>query len=90
MKMVKTRKHVVYPLVYLLLKMTLILPIAIASVERAFSAMTYVKNKLRNRMGDEFLCDCLIAFIEKDVLDTLSNECILEYFQNTKTRRGSL
>ncbi|CAN1853322.1 hypothetical protein LINPERHAP1_LOCUS40989 [Linum perenne] len=36
------------------------------------------------------LCDCLISFIEKDVLDTLSNECILEYFQNMKTRRGSL
>ncbi|CAN1248213.1 Zinc finger MYM-type protein 1 [Linum perenne] len=90
MKMVKTKKHLVYPLVYLLLKMALILPVATASVERAFSAMTYVKNKLRNRMGDEFLCDCLISFIEKDVLDTLSNECILEYFQNMKTRRGSL
>ncbi|CAN1121598.1 Zinc finger MYM-type protein 1 [Linum perenne] len=90
MKMVKTKKHLVYPLVYLLLKMALILPVATASVERAFSAMTYVKNKLRNWMGDEFLCDCLISFIEKDVLDTLSNECILEYFQNMKTRRGSL
>ncbi|CAN1160121.1 hypothetical protein LINPERPRIM_LOCUS21883 [Linum perenne] len=31
--------------------------------------MTYVKNKLRNRMSDKFLCNCLIAFIEIDVLE---------------------
>ncbi|CAN0876625.1 hypothetical protein LINGRAHAP2_LOCUS11419, partial [Linum grandiflorum] len=45
--MVETNKHKLYPYVYLLLKLTLILPVATASVERAFSSMKYVKNDLR-------------------------------------------
>ncbi|XP_019189422.1 PREDICTED: zinc finger MYM-type protein 1-like [Ipomoea nil] len=42
-KMVETRRHLDYTFVYLLLKLSLILPVATASVERAFSAM-----KLKN------------------------------------------
>ena len=52
-KMVETRKDIVYPLVYLLLKLALTLPVATASVERAFSAISIVKNRLHNRMADE-------------------------------------
>ena len=51
-KLVKTKKHIFYPLVYLLVKLALILPVSTASVERAFSAMKIVKNHLRNRMRD--------------------------------------
>ncbi|XP_038685751.1 uncharacterized protein LOC119985532 [Tripterygium wilfordii] len=58
-KMVETGRNKVYPLVYLLLTMALILPVAIASVERAFSAMNIIKNRLRNRMNDEWLNDSL-------------------------------
>ncbi|KAK9667960.1 hypothetical protein RND81_13G023900 [Saponaria officinalis] len=43
--LVETNKHVSYRLVYLLLKLVLILPMATASVERVFSSMTFVKNK---------------------------------------------
>ncbi|KAM4068423.1 hypothetical protein ACB094_12G010600 [Castanea mollissima] len=52
-KLVSTRKHETYPLVYLLVKLALTLPVAIATVERVFSAMKYIKNELRNRMGDQ-------------------------------------
>jgi hypothetical protein len=38
-KLVKTNRHNVYDLVYLLLKLVLILPVATTSVERAFSMM---------------------------------------------------
>ncbi|XP_037410385.1 uncharacterized protein LOC119273263 [Triticum dicoccoides] len=37
--MVETNKHITFPLVYHLLKLVLILPVATASVERCFSAM---------------------------------------------------
>ena len=47
-KLVSTRKHETYPLVYLLVKLALTLPIATATVERSFSAMKYIKNELRN------------------------------------------
>jgi hypothetical protein len=65
-KFVETNRHNVYDLVYLLLKLVLILPVATASVERAFS-MNFVKNRLRNRMNDGLLDDCLVTFIERDV-----------------------
>ncbi|CAN1244625.1 Zinc finger MYM-type protein 1 [Linum perenne] len=89
-KMVETEKHNVYPLVYLLIKLTLILPVATASVERAFSAMSYIKNKLRNRMGDQWLIDTLVVYIERDMADRLNTECVIQHFQNMKSRRGSL
>ena len=51
-KLVKIGKHEIYPLVYLLVKLVLILPVATAIVERSFSVMKYIKNELRNRMED--------------------------------------
>ena len=45
-KLVETKKHIMYPLVYLLVKLALILPVSIASVERAFTALKIVKNRL--------------------------------------------
>ncbi|XP_021855585.2 uncharacterized protein [Spinacia oleracea] len=52
MKLVETEKHQVYQRFYLLIKLVLILPVATTSVERAFSSMKIVKNRLRNSMGD--------------------------------------
>ncbi|XP_075665843.1 uncharacterized protein LOC142635588 [Castanea sativa] len=52
-KLVNTRKYEAYPLIYLLVKLVLTLPVATATVERSFSAMKYIKNELRNRMGDQ-------------------------------------
>ncbi|XP_068341596.1 uncharacterized protein [Pyrus communis] len=50
-KLVETKRDRQYPLVYLLVKLALILPVATASVEKAFSVMKIVKNPHRNRMG---------------------------------------
>ena len=46
--MVETNKDVIYPLVYLLVKLVLTLPVATTTVERSFSDMKYIKNELRN------------------------------------------
>ncbi|XP_062119540.1 uncharacterized protein LOC133834024 [Humulus lupulus] len=51
-KLVEAQKDKVYPLVYLLIKLALTLPLATALVERAFSAMNIVKNQMRNKMRD--------------------------------------
>jgi hypothetical protein len=66
-KLVQINRHNIYDLVYLLLKLVLILPVVTASVERAFSMMIFVKNRLRNRMNDGLLDDYLITFIERDI-----------------------
>ncbi|XP_070035536.1 uncharacterized protein [Nicotiana tomentosiformis] len=46
-----------YSYVYLLVKLTLILPVATATVERAFSSMKQIKNEERNSMGEKYLND---------------------------------
>ena len=62
-KMVETKKHLIDPLVYLLVTLTLILPIATATVERAFFAMNIVKNRLCDRMGNQWMTNNLIVYI---------------------------
>ncbi|KAK2652092.1 hypothetical protein Ddye_011948 [Dipteronia dyeriana] len=49
--MVANKKDKLFPLVYLLLTLALILLVATATVERSFSAMKIIKTRLRNRMG---------------------------------------
>ncbi|XP_028062659.1 zinc finger MYM-type protein 1-like [Camellia sinensis] len=89
-KMIETGRDKVYPLVYLLLTLALILPVATVTVERVFSAMNIVKNRLRNRIGDEWMNDSLIVYIERDIFDGIDNDTIMERFQKMKTRRGQL
>ncbi|XP_071924022.1 uncharacterized protein [Coffea arabica] len=60
-QMVKTGKNTVFPFVYRLIQLALVLPVATASVERVFSAMNIVKTDLRNKMGDEWMNDCLVV-----------------------------
>lgn len=85
--LVATRKHKVYPLVYLLITLALVLPVATATVERAFSAMNIIKNRLRNRMGDEWLSDSMVVYIERDVFEDIDNDKIMENFQSMRTRK---
>ena len=50
-RMIETKKDVVYPLVYHLLKLSLILPVATATVERSFSAMKIIKKYIAEPNG---------------------------------------
>ncbi|KAL5557311.1 hypothetical protein UlMin_039547 [Ulmus minor] len=88
--MVASRKILVYPLVYRLLTLALILPVATATVERVFSTMSIVKNRLRNQIGDQWMNDSLIVYIEKEIASYIDNEVIMHRFQNMKTRRGQI
>ncbi|XP_052146816.1 uncharacterized protein LOC127765887 isoform X3 [Oryza glaberrima] len=88
--LVATKKHTAYELVYKLLKLVLILPVATASVERVFSSMNYVKNKLRNRMGEQYLNDCLVTFLERDLFVQVTNDDIISRFQAMATRKVKL
>ncbi|KAL4644323.1 hypothetical protein ACB092_02G157200 [Castanea dentata] len=89
-KLASTSKHETYPLVYLLVKLALTFPVATATVEISFSSMKYIKNELRNRMGDQWMNDYLVVYIEKNVACSIDNETIMQRFQNMKTRRRQL
>ncbi|XP_024195986.1 zinc finger MYM-type protein 1-like [Rosa chinensis] len=89
-KLVEAGKHKTYPFVYLLITLALVLPVTTATVERAFSAMNIIKNRLRNRMGDQWLNDSLTVYLEKDIFNVIDNELIIQRFQNMAPRRGQL
>ena len=59
----------------------MILPLATASVERVFSSMSYVKNKLRNKMGDEYLNNCLVTFVDREFFNQVKDEDVIDLFQ---------
>ena len=86
-KMVDTRKHICYPLVYRLLKLVLVLPVATATVERCFSAMKIVKTYLRNRLSDDALKHNVIYYVEKGELRKVTNEAVIDRFEILKDRR---
>ena len=83
-------QHRSYPLVYKLLKLALILPVATASVERCFSKMKLLKTDLRNTMGDDYLHDALICNVEKEARMKLDLERVMVHFQAIRERRGQI
>ena len=58
------------------------------SVERSFPAMTFIRNKLRNSMGDEFLNDNLVTYLERDLFENVHNIVIARQFKHMKRRRN--
>ena len=85
--MVKTTMNTSYPLVYRLVELTLILPVATASVERVFSAMALLKTDLRSKIGDEWLNDLMICYVEKEIFRSISSDKIIHRFEDMKKRR---
>jgi hypothetical protein len=73
-------------MVYELLKLVLLLPVATASVESVFSAMVLVKTKLRNKIGDCLLDDCLVIFIERDIFFKVDEDDIIKTFKSLRKR----
>ena len=76
-----------YDMVYSLLKLVLLLPMATASIERVFSALVIVKTKSRNKLGDIVLDDCLQTFIERDIFFQVDEDDIIETFMSLRKRR---
>ena len=67
--------------------MVLLLSVATASVERVFSALILVKPKLRNKLGDSLLDDCLVTFFERDIFAQVDEDDIIETFMASRNRR---
>ena len=90
MMLVKERKFPQYETVYKLLKLVPLPPVATAGVERIFSIMNFVKNKLRNKMGQKFLNGCLVTFIEREFLLQAKDQDLISYLQSIKDRKVKL
>ena len=89
-KMVQTERHKTFPLVYRLIELALILPVATATVERAFSAMKIIKTDLRNRMNDDWMNHSMLCYIERDIFASIKDDIILECFQSMRSRKKQI
>ncbi|KAM3271718.1 hypothetical protein ACQJBY_042113 [Aegilops geniculata] len=85
-QLAKTGKSVDYYLIDRLIRLVLTLPVSTATTERAFSAMKVVKTRLRNKMEDMFLRDCLLIYIEKEIAVGFSTDAIIDEFNTTDRR----
>ncbi|XP_071699717.1 uncharacterized protein [Rutidosis leptorrhynchoides] len=86
----ETKKSELYPFLDRLIHLILTLPVSTATSERAFSSMKIVKTGLHCSMGDDFLRNCLILYIESDIVESLSIDEIIDDFANKKRRRVQL
>jgi hypothetical protein len=59
-------------------------------VERCFLAMNIVKNVLWNKMGEKFMSDVYIYYVEKDTFSTITNDDVIDLFKKIKDREGKL
>jgi hypothetical protein len=73
-----------------LIWLVLTLPVSTATTERAFSAMKLVKTRLQSRMEDEFLRNCLITYIEKEIAIQFATDKLIDDFDAIQTRRVAL
>jgi hypothetical protein len=88
--MVQLEIHIMFPLMYHLIELALLLPVATTMVERVFSAMKIIKTELNNKMIGGWLNDLMMCYIEKEIYKGLDLQQIKKAFQNKKTRQMQL
>lgn len=65
--MVESSEYIGYLVVYFLMKLALLLHVAMTNFDRVFSVIKIIKNVLHNRIGDKFMNDCFVTYIEQDI-----------------------
>ena len=86
----ETQLHLTLPQFCRLSNLALTLPLTVASAERSFSKLKIVKNRLRNTMGDQRLSSLAIMSLEKEIMDKLKVDDVIDRFAMKKDRRINL
>ncbi|KAK9698019.1 hypothetical protein RND81_08G077200 [Saponaria officinalis] len=86
-QMVDFGKTSLYPMMYRLICLILTLPVSTETTERAFSSMNIIKNKLRNRVNDEFFDDLMVLYIERTYVDNIENHDVIAEFELSGPRK---
>ena len=76
-----------YPNVSIAYRILLTVPVTVASAERSFSKLKLLRNCLRTTMLQERLNDLAMCSIEKDILDNLDLDTIINDFASRNARR---
>lgn len=84
----KTNKCEPYHLIDRLIRLILTLHVTTATTEKGFSAMKIFKNRLRNKMSDDFLASNLVVYIEKEIAEIFDSESVIDDFKDLQGRRA--
>lgn len=74
-------------MIYRLICLVLTLPVSTATTKKAFSSMSIIKSKLRNKMEDEFLDDSMVLYIEREYAESIDNDSVISEFEVSGPRR---
>ena len=77
-----------YPNISVAYRILLTIPVTVASAERSFSKLKLLKNYLRSTMSQERLNGLAMCTIEKDILDTIDLDTVLDDFASRNARRS--
>jgi hypothetical protein len=78
--LVSTRKSNLYQLICRVFVLILTLHVSTITNEKAFSAMSIIKTKFRNKIEDEFVIDSLILYIKREIAAKFSIDSIRDDF----------
>lgn len=76
-----------YPNVCIAYRILLTIPVTVALAERNFSKLKLLKNYLRSSMSQERLNGLAMLCIEKDLLDNIELDSIIDDFASKKARK---
>ncbi|CAA0831518.1 hAT family dimerisation domain [Striga hermonthica] len=79
-----------YPNVSIAYRILLTIPVTVASAERSFSKLKLLKNYLRSTMSQERLNGLAMCAIEKDILDDINLDAVIEDFASRNAHRRFL
>lgn len=77
-----------YPNVSITYRILFTVPVIVASAERSFSKLKLLKNNLRSSMSQEKLNGLTTLCIEKDMLDHINVDTIINDFASRNVRRN--
>jgi len=77
-----------YPNVSVAYRILLTIPVTLASVKRSFSKLKLLKNYLRSTMSQKRLNGLAMCTIERDILDTIDLNTVLDDFASRNARRS--
>src|SRR6266498_5030356 len=77
-----------YPNIYVAYRILLTIPVTVASAERSFSKLKLLKNYLRSTMLQDRLNGLAICCIEKDILDNIDLDIVLNDFASRNAQRS--
>ncbi|KAH9721133.1 TTF-type domain-containing protein [Citrus sinensis] len=86
-RLIETKKSQHYFLIDRLIRLVLTLPVSTATTERAFSATSLIKTSLRNKIENEFLSNCMVVYVEREIANTIVPESIIDEFYCLKPRK---